>query len=101
MYSKSSLLVQELLAAKRDLALPRALKRISGYDVVMITSNLPFSGWERIFKDPMTTTAAAIDRLVHHSIILQRNLPSYRMEQAKNDTQSELEEKEEEEKREE
>ena len=47
------------------------------------------------------TTAAAIDRLVHHSIILQRNLPSYRMEQAKNDTQSELEEKEEEEKREE
>ncbi|MBW2307916.1 MAG: ATP-binding protein [Deltaproteobacteria bacterium] len=22
---------------------------------VMITSNLPFSQWERIFKDPMTT----------------------------------------------
>lgn len=29
---------------------------------VMITSNLPFSKWESIFKDPMTT-AAAIDRL--------------------------------------
>ena len=38
--------------------------------------------WEAIFKDPMTT-AAAIDRLVHHSVILELNLPSYRMEQAK------------------
>jgi len=46
---------------------------------VMITSNLPFSKWEQIFKDPMTT-AAAIDRLVHHSIILELNVPSYRME---------------------
>ena len=47
---------------------------------VMLTSNLPFSKWEKIFKDPMTT-AAAIDRLVHHSIILELNLPSYRLEQ--------------------
>jgi DNA replication protein DnaC len=37
---------------------------------VIITSNLVFSQWDRIFKDPMTT-AAAIDRLVHHSIILE------------------------------
>jgi DNA replication protein DnaC len=37
------------------------------------------SAWERIFKDPMTT-AAAIDRLVHHSVILELNLPSYRLE---------------------
>ena len=29
------------------------------------------------------TTAAAIDRLVHHSVILELNLPSYRVEQAK------------------
>ena len=49
---------------------------------VMLTSNLPFSKWEAIFKDPMTT-AAAIDRLVHHSVILELNIPSYRMEQAK------------------
>jgi hypothetical protein len=49
---------------------------------VLITSNSPFSQWEQIFKDPMTT-AAAIDRLVHHSVILELNLPSYRMEQAK------------------
>jgi len=39
------------------------------------------------------TTAAAIDRLVHHSIVLELSLPSYRMEQAKKETQSELEEK--------
>ena len=47
----------------------------------MLTSNLVFSQWEQIFKDPMTT-AAAIDRLVHHSVILELNLPSYRMEAA-------------------
>ena len=48
---------------------------------VVLTSNLAFSGWETIFKDPMTT-AAAIDRLVHHSVILELNVPSYRAEQA-------------------
>ena len=48
---------------------------------VLLTSNLPFSRWEGIFKDPMTT-AAAIDWLVHHSVIVELNIPSYRMEQA-------------------
>ena len=43
---------------------------------VLLTSNLPFSKWEQIFKVPMTT-AAAIDRLVHHSIILELNVGSY------------------------
>ena len=112
-FSTCCLLVQELLAAKRDLKLSRAIKRFSGFDAlviddigyvqqsreemevlftllaeryergsVMLTSNLPFSKWETIFKDPMTT-AAAIDRLVHHSVILELNLPSYRLEQAK------------------
>ena len=108
-----NLLVQELLLAKRDLSLARVLKRWDKYDAlilddigyvqhsreemevlfsllahryergsVMITSNLPFSQWETIFKDPMTT-AAAIDRLVHHCIILEMNLPSYRLEASK------------------
>lgn len=108
-----ALLVQELLMAKRDLKLSRVLKRISKYEAlliddigyvqqsreemevlftllaeryergtVMLTSNLPFSKWETIFKDPMTT-AAAIDRLVHHSVILELNIPSYRLEEAK------------------
>ena len=108
-----ALLVQDLLIAKRDLKLSRALKRLGTCDVlilddlgyvqqnreemevlftllaeryergsVMLTSNLPFSKWELIFKDPMTT-AAAIDRLVHHSVILELNIPSYRLEHAK------------------
>lgn len=113
LFRTCGLLVQELLAAKRDLRLARVLKRLAGYEAlivddlgyvqqsreemevlftllaeryergsVLLTSNLPFSGWEAIFKDPMTT-AAAVDRLVHHSIILELNLPSYRAEQAK------------------
>lgn len=48
---------------------------------VLLSSNLPFSKWEQIFKDPMTT-AAAIDRLIHHSVIVELNLPSYRLEEA-------------------
>jgi DNA replication protein DnaC len=113
LFSPCSLLVQQLLIAKRDLNLPKVLKRLCRYEAIiiddigyvqqdreemevlfillaeryergslMITSNLPFSKWERIFKDPMTA-AAAIDRLVHHSVILELNLPSYRLEHSK------------------
>ena len=46
-----------------------------------MTSNLQFSKWEAIFKDAMMT-AAAIDRLVHHSVIIELNIPSYRAEHA-------------------
>ena len=48
---------------------------------VIITSNLVFSEWDRIFKDPMTT-AAAIDRLVHHSVIIEMTGASVRAETA-------------------
>jgi DNA replication protein DnaC len=48
----------------------------------MITSNLPFSKYEQIFKDPMTA-AATIDRLVDHSVIVELNIESYRMQVAK------------------
>ncbi len=48
---------------------------------VAITSNLVFSDWDKIFKDPMTT-AAAIDRVVHHSTILELTGPSFRAEEA-------------------
>jgi DNA replication protein DnaC len=113
LFRKCGLLVQELLAAKRDLKLPSLLKRLSGYEAlilddlgyvqqsreemevlslllaeryergsVLLSSNLPCSGWEAIFKDAMTT-AAAIDRLVHHSVILELNVASYRAEAAK------------------
>ena len=49
---------------------------------VAITSNLVFSQWDRIFKDAMTT-AAAIDRLVHHATILELTGKSYRSEAAR------------------
>jgi DNA replication protein DnaC len=106
-------LVQRLLSAKRDLELERELRRLDAFDAViiddigyvqqdreemevlftflseryerrsvLISSNLVFSQWDRIFKDPMTT-AAAIDRLVHHAIILELEGPSQRSEEAK------------------
>jgi DNA replication protein DnaC len=118
LFAPCSLLVQDLLSAKRDLRLKRHLKRLLRFEVliiddlgyvqqsrdemevlftllaeryergsVMITSNLPFSKWESIFKDPMTT-AAAIDRLVHHSVILELNVSSYRLEQAQRGQQT-------------
>jgi DNA replication protein DnaC len=118
-FTTCALLVQELLIAKRELRLSREIKRLARYDglliddlgyvqqsrkemevlftllaeryeraSVLMTSNLPFSKWEGIFKDPMTT-AAAIDRLVHHVVILELNIPSYRVEQAKKKQQSE------------
>lgn len=120
-FSSCQLMVQDLLIAKRDLKLSKLLKKLSRFDAlilddlgyvqqnreemevlftllaeryergsVMITSNLPFSKWEVIFKDPMTT-AAAIDRLVHHSVILELNVPSYRVEQAKKERRKEPE----------
>ena len=50
---------------------------------LLISSNLVFSEWERIFKNPMTTLAA-IDRLVHHAMILEFNpMDSYRGTRAK------------------
>jgi DNA replication protein DnaC len=49
---------------------------------LLITSNLVFGEWDQIFKNPMTT-AAAIDRVVHHSVILEFDGPSIRAEEAK------------------
>lgn len=55
---------------------------------VMITSNLVFSHWNQIFHDDMTA-AAAIDCVVHHSVILELTVPSYRAEAARARTQDE------------
>jgi DNA replication protein DnaC len=105
-------LVQELLAAKRNLELPRALRKLDHFAVlilddvgyiqqspeeaeilftllaeryerrsVFITSNLVFSQWDRIFRDQMAT-AAAIDRLIHHAVLLEFDVASFRTEQA-------------------
>jgi DNA replication protein DnaC len=113
LWTPTSALIQRLLAAKRDLRLPQELAKLDKFacvildDIgyvqhdrdemevlftflaeryerksVMITTNLVFSEWERIFKNPMTTMAA-IDRLVHHSVILDMmSVESYRAEEA-------------------
>jgi len=107
-------LVGRLLKAKQELALEHALKKLDRFDVIIlddigyvqqsreemevlftflaeryerrsliITSNLVFSQWGQIFKDPLTT-AAAIDRIVHHSTIIEfgAQMKSVRLEQA-------------------
>jgi len=113
LWTSTSALVQRLLIAKRELRLPQELARLDrmaclilddiGYvqqdrdemevlftllaeryerRSVLITTNLVFSAWERIFKDPMTTLAA-VDRVVHHAVILDMaGMPSFRATQA-------------------
>jgi DNA replication protein DnaC len=109
LWTPTSSLVQRLLAAKRDLRLPQELAKLDklacvilddiGYvqhdrdemevlftflsdryerKSVIITTNLVFSEWNSIFKNPMTTMAA-IDRVIHHSVILDMMaIESYR-----------------------
>ena len=48
---------------------------------IAITANQPFGDWNRIFPDP-AMTLAAVDRLVHHSTILELNVESYRRREA-------------------
>ncbi len=113
LFTSTHQLVEQLLVAKRELQIEKMFKKLDRFEVVvlddigyvqqsreemevlftflseryerrslMITSNLIFSEWDKIFKDPMTT-AAAIDRLVHHSTILELDNDSYRARQAK------------------
>jgi len=113
LFTPTFALVQRLLAAKRGLRLERELAALDIYHAVilddigyvqqsrdemevlftflaeryerksvLITSNLVFSDWIRIFKDPMTT-AAAIDRLIHHAVILEMTGASFRNEAAR------------------
>lgn len=112
LFQPAFVIVQRLLIAKRELSLEKELRRLDRFSVVIlddigyvqqdreemevlftflaeryerrsvvITSNLVFSQWDQIFKDAMTT-AAAIDRVVHHSVILELTGESYRSEQA-------------------
>src|SRR5437660_645899 len=123
LWMPSSTLIQRLLAAKRDLRLPQELTKLDKFACVMlddigyvqhdrdemevlftflaeryerksvvITTNLVFSEWERIFKDPMTTMAD-IDRVLHHSVILDMmDVESYRAHQAHHQHLSQVEE---------
>ena len=113
LFTSTFKLVQRLLAAKKSLRLEAELKHLDRYPVVilddigyvqqdreemevlftflaeryerrsvMVSTNLVFSKWDQIFKDPMTTMAA-IDRLVHHALILEFNGESIRVPKTK------------------
>jgi DNA replication protein DnaC len=106
-------LVQQLLVARKELRLDGLLKKLDRFEViilddlgyvqqsreemevlftflaeryerrsVLVSSNLVFSKWDQIFKDPMTTMAA-VDRLVHHAVILEFNGESMRVAKEK------------------
>ena len=108
LFRRTSELVQRLQAARQSLQLPQALAKLDRYDLLIlddisyvrkdqaetavlfeliaeryerksliITCNQPFSEWNQVFPDP-AVTVAAIDRLVHHSTILEINTESYR-----------------------
>jgi DNA replication protein DnaC len=105
--------VEKLLIAKKEYELESTLKKLDKFDIIilddigyvqqsrdemevlftlladryerkslMISSNLVFSKWDQIFKDPMTTMAA-VDRLIHHSTILEFSGESIRAKEAK------------------
>jgi DNA replication protein DnaC len=108
LFTRCSGLVQRLQAARRDLRLPQELAKLyrfgllilddlsyvrrdksetsvlfeltsEGYEhkSLAIKANAPFSQWGEVFVEP-AMTLAAVDRLVHHSTILEMNVESYR-----------------------
>ena len=112
LFTRTTDLVQHLQAARQDLKLATAIEKLDKYHLLilddlsyvqksqaetsvifelisaryerrslLITANQPFGEWDAIFPDP-AMTVAAIDRLVHHSVILEMNTDSYRRKSA-------------------
>ena len=112
LFTRTTDLVQKLQTAQRELSLENMLNRLERYDLlilddlayvrkdhaetsvlfelisvryeqrsVLITANQPFTEWTKVFPDE-TTAVAAVDRLVHHCVILEMNVESYRRRQA-------------------
>jgi DNA replication protein DnaC len=112
LFTRTTDLVQQLQTARQDLKLATAIEKLDKYHLLvlddlsyvqksqaetsvifelisaryerrslLITANQPFGAWDAIFPDP-AMTVAAIDRLVHHSIILEMNTDSYRRKSA-------------------
>jgi len=112
LFTRCSDIVQRLQAARRDLRLPHELAKLDRFDLLIlddlsyvrrdqaetsvlfeliaeryerkslaITANTPFSQWGEVFVEP-AMTLAAVDRLVHHSTILELNVESYRRRSA-------------------
>ncbi|HEY6433386.1 MAG TPA: IS21-like element helper ATPase IstB [Acetobacteraceae bacterium] len=112
LFTRTTDLVQQLQTARQELKLATAIEKLDKYHLLvlddlsyvqksqaetsvifelisaryerrslLITANQPFGAWDAIFPDP-AMTVAAIDRLVHHSIILEMNTDSYRRKSA-------------------
>ena len=101
-------LVQRLQVARRELGLEGAIAKLDKFELlilddlayvtkdreetgvlfeliaaryerrsILVTANQPFGAWDQVFPDP-AMTVAAVDRLVHHAVILEMNVESYR-----------------------
>ena len=112
LFTRTTDLVQKLQVARRELQLEAAIAKLDKFDLLilddlayvtkdqaetsvlfelisaryerrsmLITANQPFGEWNRVFPDP-AMTLAAIDRLVHHSTIVEMNVESYRRRSA-------------------
>jgi DNA replication protein DnaC len=110
--TRTSDLVQRLQVARRELALEAAIAKLDKYQLLILddlayvakdqaqtsvlfelisaryerrsmldTANQPFGEWGKVFPDP-AMTVAAVDRLVHHSVIVEMNVESYRRREA-------------------
>lgn len=118
LFTRTTDLVQRLQTARQDLTLAAAIDKLDKYDLLilddlsyvhksqaetsvlfelisaryerrslMITANQPFGAWDQIFPDK-AMTVAAIDRLVHHAVILEMNVESYRRRTALSRTET-------------
>ena len=105
-------LVQSLQQSKVDLLLSQALTKLDRFDLLIIddlgyvkkseaetcvlfeliahryerksliiTANQPFSQWDSIFTDSVMTVAA-VDRLLHHALIIEIQADSFRKQEA-------------------
>jgi len=112
LFARTTDLVQRLQTARQALTLEAAIARLDRYDLLMlddlsyvrkdqaetsvlfelissryerrsilITANQPFAEWNTVFPDP-AMTIAAIDRLVHHAVVIEMNVQSYRQRSA-------------------
>ena len=108
LFTRTTDLVQRLQVARQALALEAAIAKLDKFHLLipddlayvhksqaetsvlfeliaaryerrsmLITANQPFKDWGDVFPDP-AMTVAAIDRLVHHSVIFEMNVESYR-----------------------
>jgi DNA replication protein DnaC len=112
LFTRTTDLVQRLQVARQNLSLESAIEKLDKYHLIilddlcyvrkdqaetsalfeliasryerrslLVTANQPFGDWTSVFPDA-AMTLAAVDRLVHHAVILAMNVESYRRRSA-------------------